>query len=62
MSRRALLHAFLVAVLTAGCHGSTMQSPGASSGPPPHPTILLVTLDTTRADSIGPEASEAARV
>lgn len=44
----------LVGVLAAGCRG-------APESPPPavvRPSILLVTLDTTRADAIGPEAEE----
>jgi choline-sulfatase len=37
----------------AACRGG---APAPSSAPAPRPSILLVTLDTTRADSIGPEA------
>jgi len=37
----------------AACRG---EAPAPSSAPPARPSILLVTLDTTRADSIGPEA------
>ncbi len=37
----------LLGIVAAGC---------GSSAPPPRASILLVTLDTTRADAIGPEA------
>jgi arylsulfatase A-like enzyme/Tfp pilus assembly protein PilF len=39
-------------VLAAGCRDAAPPHPS----PPPRPSILLVTLDTTRADAIGPEA------
>ena len=58
MSRRALLHA--LTVRAADRWMPEPHRPGASApsaGPPPHPSILLVTLDTTRADAIGPEAT-----
>jgi choline-sulfatase len=42
--------ALLVACAACGRGDST-------AAPPPQPSILLITLDTTRADSIGPEAS-----
>ena len=52
MPRIAALIVALAAV--SGCTGTT---PGGSTAQPPaHPSILLVTLDTTRADAIGPEA------
>jgi choline-sulfatase len=57
MSRRALLHALTFALLTAGCQSRTAQAPRASAEPTPHLSVLLVTLDTTRADSIGPDAT-----
>src|SRR6476620_10611887 len=57
MSRRALLHALTFALLTAGCQSRTAQAPRASAEPTPRPSLLLVTLDTTRADSIGPDAT-----
>jgi choline-sulfatase len=41
------------AILFGACGGA--QEP-ASQAKPPRPSILLVTLDTTRADAIGPEA------
>ena len=51
--RLRLLPLFL-AVVVLGCHrASDTPSGGARTGP----SILLVTLDTTRADAIGPEAS-----
>jgi arylsulfatase A-like enzyme/Tfp pilus assembly protein PilF len=40
--------ALLLAFVSAGCAGT--------APPPPRPSILLVTLDTTRADAIGPDA------
>ncbi len=45
----------LAAVLAAACSGGTAPPPGA---PPAaaRPSILLVTLDTTRADVVGPDA------
>ena len=52
MPRIATLIVALAAV--SGCTGTT---PGGSTAQAPaHPSILLVTLDTTRADAIGPEA------
>ncbi|HEX5474069.1 MAG TPA: sulfatase-like hydrolase/transferase [Vicinamibacterales bacterium] len=57
-SRRVLSGLALVAVLAAaaGCGrgGPSSSSGGSAAGP--KPSILLVTLDTTRADAIGPEA------
>ena len=44
---------FAVLIVVAGCGGSR----DAESPPPPRPWILLVTLDTTRADAIGPGAA-----
>jgi arylsulfatase A-like enzyme/tetratricopeptide (TPR) repeat protein len=50
----------LLAALAAwagGCGRETARAPsGAGSATGPRPSILLVTLDTTRADSIGPDA------
>ena len=52
MPRIAALIVAMAAV--SGCTGTT---PGGSTAQAPaHPSILLVTLDTTRADAIGPEA------
>jgi arylsulfatase A-like enzyme/Tfp pilus assembly protein PilF len=45
---------FAFALVFAACGGDT-PSPGPAEGP--QPSILLVTLDTTRADSIGPGAT-----
>lgn len=56
---RALVLASVL--LMSGCGRSEKPQSGAAGGPPaatplPRPSILLVTLDTTRADAIGPEA------
>ncbi len=47
----------LAGVLLSGCRRGA-EAPAATAGPPSpaRPSILLVTLDTTRADAIGPEA------
>jgi arylsulfatase A-like enzyme/Flp pilus assembly protein TadD len=45
----------VAAFLVAGCAGPKDER--ASPSPPARPSILLVTLDTTRADAIGPEAA-----
>jgi choline-sulfatase len=45
----------LASALFAGCRRGG-EAPAATSTPPVPPSILLVTLDTTRADAIGPEA------
>ena len=46
------------ALLASACGPAMGPEPGPSGGPAAgHPSILLVTLDTTRADAIGPEAS-----
>jgi arylsulfatase A-like enzyme/Tfp pilus assembly protein PilF len=42
----------IAVVLGAACN----RGPAPASAPPPRPSILLVTLDTTRADAIGPDA------
>ncbi|MEP6914735.1 MAG: sulfatase-like hydrolase/transferase [Acidobacteriota bacterium] len=47
---------FLVAALSAGCGRRDANARQAASGAV-RPSILLVTLDTTRADAIGPEAA-----
>lgn len=44
------------ALLVAGCGTADHTSPHAAGATAARPSILLVTLDTTRADSIGPEA------
>jgi choline-sulfatase len=44
------------AILVGACDGARESSPQADRTSAPHPSILLVTLDTTRADAIGPEA------
>jgi len=50
--------AFSAALLVSACGRATPPEPGPSGGPAAaHPSILLVTLDTTRTDAIGPEAS-----
>src|ERR1051325_7581503 len=49
LMKRTLALAFLL----LSCPRSETHKPAA---PPPRPSILLVTLDTTRADAVGPEA------
>jgi len=44
------------ALLVAGCGTAEHKSPQAAGTVAVRPSILLVTLDTTRADSVGPEA------
>ena len=53
---RRVASAGVVLVLVAACNRS--PSPPATTSTPPstRPSILLITLDTTRADAIGPEA------
>ena len=41
----------------AACSRSETPAPASASAPAERPSILLVTLDTTRADSIGPDSS-----
>jgi arylsulfatase A-like enzyme/thioredoxin-like negative regulator of GroEL len=45
----------LAGAVLGGCSGGSKPEPGAGNGSA-RPWILLVTLDTTRADAIGPEA------
>jgi arylsulfatase A-like enzyme/Tfp pilus assembly protein PilF len=51
MNRKALAFALLTAATAVSCHRET--APPAAT---PRPSILFVTLDTTRADAAGPEA------
>ena len=46
----------LASLLAVGACGGAPSSGTPSTAPPARPSILLVTLDTTRADAIGPEA------
>jgi choline-sulfatase len=48
--------ALAAAILAGACGGVQEKAPQATETGPPRPSILLVTLDTTRADAIGPEA------
>lgn len=52
-STAALLCAVAAALFLPSCRKETPQTPAA---PAERPSILLVTLDTTRVDAIGPEA------
>ena len=52
--RRAL--ALAAAMLIGGCGTRPEPASKTGGGPSVRPSILLVTLDTTRADAIGPEA------
>lgn len=54
MTRRWMAAASLALAAFAGC-GRTADTPPAAPAPV-KPSILLITLDTTRADAIGPEA------
>src|SRR6266513_1210879 len=58
MTRISLMTLVLIAPLFAGGCGRAEDTRAAAPQPDPasRPSILLVTLDTTRADSIGPEA------
>ena len=56
MARRAVL-ALAGALLVFACRESPKATPGAAAPAAVRPSILLVTLDTTRADAIGPEAA-----
>ena len=51
--RAAVLGALL---LSAGCRSGEQPAAKQPAAPAPRPSILLVTLDTTRADAIGPDA------
>ena len=50
--KRASVSALILSVLLSGCAGEQETAEPPSLGP----SILLVTLDTTRADAIGPNA------
>ena len=54
-SVRARLLVLSIALAAAAC-GPSAHSPAGSAAAVPHPSILLITLDTTRADAIGPQA------
>jgi choline-sulfatase len=54
--RRAVAIAGALAMLGA-CDRSSKSSSRTSPAATPRPSILLITLDTTRADAIGPEAT-----
>ena len=51
MNRKALASIALIAAASVACHRETAAPPVAV-----RPSILFVTLDTTRADAVGPEA------
>lgn len=53
---RGALAVLAAAVLASAACGRGQRSAGATVEPAARPWILLVTLDTTRADAIGPEA------
>lgn len=54
--QRRSLFALAAAVVAAACGRPEAPPPATADSPSTRPSILLVTLDTTRADSIGPEA------
>ena len=45
------------AMLIGACRAAPKTEPRAAGGTKARPSIMLVTLDTTRADAIGPEAT-----
>lgn len=51
MPRKSIFAVALTAVFSLACHQESATPP-----PAPRPSILLVTLDTTRADAVGPES------
>ncbi len=55
-SAAALRTLALTGVLAVACGNHEKPGSGVAGAPATRPSILLVTLDTTRADSIGPEA------
>ncbi len=55
--RRSRALALAGAVLLGACREAPKAESSAAGGAPARPSILLVTLDTTRADAIGPEAA-----
>jgi choline-sulfatase len=59
LKRTSRSHLAVVAcalVLGWSCGRDTTRAPASQAPPAPRPSILLVTLDTTRADVVGPEA------
>jgi choline-sulfatase len=58
MNTKGIVPAMLVwLVLASACGNAPDARPGAPATSVARPSILLVTLDTTRADSIGPDAA-----
>jgi choline-sulfatase len=53
MRQKSLITIVLIAAGSAACQRESLAPPAAQ-----RPSILLVTLDTTRADAVGPEARE----
>lgn len=47
----------LALLLATACASSCRERSAAPERTGPRPSILLVTLDTTRADAVGPEAA-----
>jgi len=56
-ARRVQLLVLVGVVLTGACGGTERPESSLSERPSTRASILLVTLDTTRADAIGPEAT-----
>jgi len=54
--RAAAMVACAAVLQTGGCTREPASPPGTAAQAAPRPSILLVTLDTTRADAIGPDA------
>jgi choline-sulfatase len=53
----AVCVASALCLVVSGCGKDSNPSPQGPGAVPPRPSILLVTLDTTRADAVGPDAT-----
>lgn len=56
MTLRGLVFVLSSLIIASACGRSDTPAPGTTTPVTALPSILLVTLDTTRADAIGPEA------
>ena len=55
MNTKSVVRMLAALALTTGCGRGREPARADAHAPRPRPSILLVTMDTTRADSIGPE-------